>query len=88
MPDYRRSYIPGGTFFFTLVTENRSRFLCEPDARESLRAAIRNTQGRWPFHLDAIALPPDHLHAIWTLPPGDTNYSRRWAFLKKEFTKG
>lgn len=29
----------------------------------------------------------DHLHTIWTLPPEDTDYSRRWAFLKKEFTK-
>ena len=26
-------------------------------------------------------------HSIWTLPPADADYSRRWAFLKKEFTK-
>jgi putative transposase len=30
---------------------------------------------------------PDHLHAIWTLPHGDADYSIRWAWLKKEFTK-
>lgn len=32
-------------------------------------------------------LLPDHLHAIWTLPPGDEDYSKRWAWIKKEFTK-
>jgi REP element-mobilizing transposase RayT len=29
---------------------------------------------------------PDHLHAIWTLPPGDRDFSRRWGWIKKEFT--
>jgi putative transposase len=32
-------------------------------------------------------LLPDHLHAIWTLPVGDTEYSKRWAWTKKEFSK-
>ena len=41
-----------------------------------------------PFQTDAIVLLPDHLHAIWTLPPDDDDYSARWAWIKKEFTKG
>jgi putative transposase len=32
-------------------------------------------------------LLPEHLHAIWSLPLGDTEYSTRWAWIKKEFTK-
>jgi putative transposase len=32
-------------------------------------------------------LLPDHLHAIWALPEGDANFSRRWAWLKREFTR-
>ena len=36
---------------------------------------------------DAIVILPDHLHAIWTLPPGDADYSQRWGWIKKEFTK-
>ncbi len=32
-------------------------------------------------------LLPDHLHAIWSLPPGNAEYSKRWNFIKKEFTK-
>jgi putative transposase len=87
MPDYRRSYIPGGTFFFTVVTEGRSRWLCEDMARDCLRAAIRGCRRRRPFSLDAMVLLPDHLHAIWTLPPGDIDYSGRWAWIKREFTR-
>ena len=37
--------------------------------------------------IDAIVLLPDHLHCLWTLPDGDTNYSMRWGLIKKEFTK-
>ena len=35
--------------------------------------------------IDALVLLPDHLHALWTLPPGDAAYAVRWAWLKKEF---
>jgi len=36
--------------------------------------------------LNAIVLLPDHLHAIWTLPLGDDNYSGRWSVIKRNFT--
>jgi putative transposase len=78
--------VPGGTYFFTVVTQGRARFLCEPDARVHLRAAFQSCRERWPFRTFAIVLLPDHLHAIWILPQGDADYSRRWAFLKKTFT--
>ncbi len=32
-------------------------------------------------------LLPDHLHASWSLPPGDADFSKQWGWLKKEFTK-
>jgi REP element-mobilizing transposase RayT len=32
MPEYRRLYRPGGTYFFTVVTEDRMPILCEPAA--------------------------------------------------------
>jgi putative transposase len=32
-------------------------------------------------------LLPDHLHAIWTLPHADADFPRRWAYIKKEFSK-
>jgi putative transposase len=30
---------------------------------------------------------PDHLHCLWTLPPGDADYSRRWKAIKTAFAK-
>jgi putative transposase len=30
---------------------------------------------------------PDHLHAVWTLPPGDDDYAGRWRSVKSRFTR-
>jgi putative transposase len=35
----------------------------------------------------AIVLLPDHLHAIWSLPTGESNFSSRWKNIKGEFTE-
>jgi len=32
-------------------------------------------------------LLPDHLHCIWTLPPGDADFGIRWAMIKRNVTK-
>jgi putative transposase len=87
MSSYIRSRLAGGTFFFTLVTAGRNTFLCTESAREILRETISKCQARWPMIIDAFVLLPDHLHSIWTLPKGDSEYSRRWGWIKKEFTK-
>ena len=34
MPNYRRAYVPGGSFFFTLVTNRRARLFVQPTARD------------------------------------------------------
>jgi putative transposase len=52
-----------------------------------LREAIRRTRAESPFHIDAIVVLPDHLHAVWTLPDGDADFSSRWRAIKKSFTK-
>jgi putative transposase len=52
-----------------------------------LGSTIRRCRQRWPFEINAIVLLPDHWHTIWTLPHGDTEYSTRIGWLKKEFTK-
>lgn len=87
MPEYRRSFIPGGTFFFTVVTYNRIPILIDNDARRILRQAWLEFKGRFPFTTNAICLLPDHLHCIWTLPEGDANYSIRWKEIKRLFSK-
>ena len=87
MSNYRRAYVPGGSFFFTLVTERRAPIFRSQITRDCLGTALRDCRKRWSFRLDALVLLDDHLHAMWTLPDGDTDYSMRWGFIKKEFTK-
>jgi putative transposase len=86
MPEYRRSKISGGTFFFTVVTFHRRPILTTDLARDVLHIAWKDTEDRFPFITDAICLLPDHIHCIWTLPEGDSNFSIRWKEIKRIFT--
>ena len=85
MSRFRRAYVPGGSFFFTVVTERRASILCTDTSRLFLRTTICECRQRWPFRIDAMVLLDNHLHAIWTLPEGDTRYSARWGWIKKKF---
>ena len=87
MPDYRRWFVAGGTYFFTVVTYGRAKLFSQEAARTLLGEIYRECARVWPFETPAIVLLPDHLHAIWTLPPGDANYPARWSWIKKEFTR-
>jgi putative transposase len=87
MPDYHRIYIPGGTYFFTLVTYDRLPILVTPEARDILRTAWNNVQKRYPFSTIALCILPDHLHCIWSLPEDEANYSLRWSEIKRQFSR-
>jgi putative transposase len=87
MSDDRRYFVPGGTYFFTVVTERRLRLFADAAARRLLGEAMRECRLRYPFKIVAIVLLPDHLHALWTLPTGDDAYSLRWRWIKREFAR-
>ncbi len=87
MPNYIRNYVPGATYFFTVVTHHRRPFLTSDLARSHLQNAIETVKKDLPFTIDAWVLLPDHLHAIWTLPATDADYSLRWKQIKEEFTR-
>jgi putative transposase len=84
---YRRLMTPGATYFFTVVTYRRRAFLCEPDSVALLREAFATVKQRYPFRIEAMVLLPDHLHCLWTLPAGDSNYATRWMLIKAYFTR-
>jgi len=86
MTDYRRNRIPGGTYFFTVNLLERSSHLLVEHV-DLLRDAVRVVKSRQPFHIDAWVVLPDHLHAVWTLPEGDADYSGRWRAIKIAFAK-
>jgi putative transposase len=87
MPEYRRSRVEGGTYFFTVVSYDRLPIFTTYPARKILRSAWLDTCGRFPFETIAICLLPNHLHCIWKLPEGDSDYSIRWKEIKRLFTK-
>jgi putative transposase len=77
MPDYRLYRIPGGCYFFTVnLLERRMDTLVRHIDR--LREVVRGVRQRYPFHIDAWVVLPDHLHCLWTLPEGNTDFSTRW----------
>jgi putative transposase len=61
MVRYRRNYVPGGTFFFTVTLDDR-RSSALVDHVELLRAAFRKTRCERLFEVDAVVVLPDHLH--------------------------
>jgi putative transposase len=87
MSRYRRAWIPGGTFFFTLTLADRSSDLLVRHI-DLLRSAYAFVQQRHPIQTIAVCILPDHVHALWTLPDGDADYSKRWSLIKGRFSRG
>lgn len=87
MPNYRRIFVPGGDYFFTVNLLDRRQALLKKNIG-ALRAAYGYVQKYHPFETSAICILPDHLHCVWRLPPGDADYPVRWRLLKSRFSKG
>jgi putative transposase len=86
MTSYRRNFVPGGSFFFTVNLADRKLALLTAHI-ELLREAFRKTRQRHPFAVDAIVILPDHIHAIWTMPEGDADFATRWRLIKSTFSR-
>src|SRR5882757_10136592 len=86
MTGYRRNFIAGGSFFFTVnLAERRPQLLTK--YIDELRNAFREVRRRHPFTIDAMVVLPDHLHAAWTLPEGDADFALRWRQIKSAFSR-
>ena len=85
MVSYRRNYVPGGTYFFTVTLADRNSDLLVRHVA-LLRSAFRSVKALRRFRIDAIVVLPEHLHAVLTLPYGDADYSGRWKNIKATFT--
>jgi putative transposase len=83
---YRRANMPSATYFFTVnLAERKSHLLVEQV--ELLRESVRQVKQAHPFVIDAMVIMPDHLHALWTLPLGDKDFSTRWGLIKAGFSR-
>lgn len=45
------------------------------DHVDELRAVVKGVKQRHLFHINAVVVLPDHLHALWTLPQDDVDFA-------------
>ena len=87
MPDYRRAWHPGGTYFFTINLLQRGGNDLLVRHIDELRAAIRVVRAAHPFTIHAWVVLPDHIHCVISLPEGDADFALRVRRIKGEFSK-
>lgn len=85
MPRYIRAALPGATYFFTLALADRPDDALVRNVAV-LRVAYAKVLQRHPFETVAICVLPDHLHCIWRLPEGDSDFALRWQQIKRGFS--
>ncbi len=83
---YRRAKTAGGTYFFTVNLNDRKSDLLVQKI-DALRDVMRKVRNRHPFTIVAMVVLPDHLHAIWRLPPTDRDFPMRWSLIKSAFSR-
>lgn len=86
MSNYHRNRVPGGTYFFTVNLNDRRDTLLV-DHIGTLQAAFREVWRARPFKQHAIVVLPEHIHCIWQLPEGNSEYAMRWSHIKSAFSR-
>ena len=87
MPNYRRYRLPGGAWFFTVnLLERRDNDLLIREI-DLLRVCVARERARRPFEIVAWVVLPEHMHWIWRLPEGDTDYPTRWRRIKTDLSR-
>lgn len=83
---YRRSYIPGACYFFTVNLADRNKTLLL-DYVDELRQAFKKVKQHHPFDIEEIVILPDHLHTLWKLPENDADFPTRWNLIKRSVSR-
>ena len=86
MSRYRRAKVEAGVFFFTVTLADRSSDLLVRHV-DRLRTIYRLVQQRYSLETIAVCILPDHLHAVGSLPEGDSNFPLRWSLIKSGFSR-
>ena len=76
MPNYRRAFVPGGCLVLhrqpagppeqPLLTDEIACVCAKPPGGPKPRSTH--------FYIDAMVVLPDHMHAVWSLPPEDAEF--------------
>lgn len=76
----------GAACFFTVRLHDRgARWLVDHVAE--LRACFAEVKARHPFHIEAMVVLPEHVHALWRLPVDDADFGTRWMLIKQGFSR-
>ncbi|WP_106607466.1 REP-associated tyrosine transposase [Shimia abyssi] len=86
MPNYRRDRTAGGTWYFTVCLRDQTSDLLTRNV-DLLRECVAGTMINQPFAAPAWVVLPSRMHCIWTLPPGDMDFSNRWKAIKGRFSR-
>lgn len=87
MPNYRRLWYPGGTYFFTVTLLERHNNDLLVRHIDVLRQAVREVKRTHPFTIHGWVVLPDHLHCVLELPESDHDFALRWWLIKMVFSK-
>ncbi|WP_407492019.1 REP-associated tyrosine transposase [Pseudooceanicola sp. MF1-13] len=85
MPHYIRPRQMNVPVFFTVCLADRQSDMLTRQV-DALRSAVVATLLDRPVDVGAWVVLPDHMHFVWTLPPGDTAYALRIAAIKARFS--
>jgi REP element-mobilizing transposase RayT len=78
MPSYRRAFIPGGSWFFTVNLLHRHHNDLLIREIDLLHEVVRRVRERHPFQIDAWVVLPEHLHSTaWMQEVGQRRSSCR-----------
>ncbi len=86
MPNYRRIWRKGGTYFFTITLLNRHQNTLLTDNIDLLRRVVAQVRTRYPFIIHGWVALPEHLHCVIELPEGDADFAIRWRLVKMRFS--
>jgi len=86
MPDYRRLYADGGTYFQTVCLNDRRSDLLVREVN-LLRASWRDAAASRPFETAVAVVLAEPMHFLWRLPDDDHDFPTRAGQLKTGFTR-
>ncbi|MDX1811665.1 MAG: transposase [Gammaproteobacteria bacterium] len=87
MPEYRRVWIPGGTYFFTVNLHERKNNNLLIQQIDLLREVIQRVKSKHPFTIHGWVVLPEHFHCILSLPENDSDFATRLRLIKSGFSK-
>jgi len=87
MPNFRRVWRAGGTYFFTVNLSERHGNDLLTRHIDLLREVIADVRHAHPFRIHGWVVLPEHMHCVIELPQESADFALRWRLIKMNFSK-